>query len=89
MSFDDVLEMEKPDPHGQYRLTPCDCGSEEVAYMHCKDLFGNLFWRVRCVDCGAETTDMHQAKHDAQIGWNKRENILKLGAGGTTQPGPV
>lgn len=76
MCFDDVVEMKKPDQNGQYRLKACKCGSEEVAYMHCRDIFGNLFWRVRCMECGAETIGMYAVQHDAQVGWNTRSNVL-------------
>ena len=82
MSFDDVLEMNKPDPQGQYRLKPCECGSEEVVYLHCRDIFGNLFWRVRCMDCGAETVSMFAVQHGAQLGWNSRSGIVHPGSDG-------
>lgn len=82
MCFDDVLEMEKPDTHSQYRLVPCRCGSEEVVYLHCRDIFGNLHWKVRCMDCGAEAVAAYAVKHDAQVEWNTGRNILYPGAGG-------
>ena len=81
MSFDDVLEMDKPDPGGQYRLKACQCGSEEVVYLHCRDIYGNVFWKVRCMDCGAETDGMFAVKHDAQVGWNSRSSIMHPGSG--------
>lgn len=84
MCFDDVVELKKPDPMSQYRLKPCSCGSEDVVYLHCRDLYGNVFWKVRCMDCGTETGAMYAVQHGAQLGWNTRENILDHGAGGTS-----
>lgn len=81
MRFDNVVEMKKPDSYSQFLLKPCECGSSEVVYLHCRDPYGNLFWRVRCMDCGAETIGKYAVQHGAQLGWNGRDNILKPGAG--------
>lgn len=75
MTFTDVVEMSKPNPESQYRLKNCSCGSDEVVYLHCKDVFGHLVWRVKCMDCMAETARSFPIKHDAQIAWNTGEDI--------------
>ena len=75
MQLDDVVEMQKPDPDSQYRLKNCRCSSGEVVYLYCKDVFGHLGWRVKCMDCMAETISSYPIKHDAQISWNTGLNI--------------
>ena len=30
----DVIEIKKPEPDSQYRLLPCKCGGDNVAYVH-------------------------------------------------------
>lgn len=71
-TFDDVVEIEKPEPDSQYRLCPCSCGSQEVAYaQYIGDGLAPM-WRVVCTDCGA-TVDIHtNVKHQAQVAWNNR-----------------
>jgi hypothetical protein len=77
MTFDDVVEMAEPAPDSQYRLVNCECGSADVVYLHCKDAFGQLVWRVKCMDCMAETRSCYTIRHDAQIAWNIGKDIAK------------
>lgn len=77
MTFSDVVEMSKPDPDSQYRLKTCACGGGEVVYLHCKDIFDNLAWRVKCMDCMAETARSYAIKHDAQLAWNTGQYVTK------------
>lgn len=78
-TFDDVVQIEKPEPDHHYRLIPCDCESQEVVYAQYIDTAGALMWRVVCIDCGA-TVDIHtNVKHQAQLAWNtRRENHGKI-----------
>ena len=78
-TFDDVVQITKPDPDSQYRLIPCDCGSQEVVYAQYIDAAGAPMWRVVCTDCGA-TVDIHtNVKHQAQLAWNdRRKNHGKI-----------
>ena len=75
MTFDDVVEMIKPADDSQYRLVRCECGSTEVVYLHCKGEFEQLAWRVKCMDCMAETRSCYPIRHDAQIAWNIGKDI--------------
>ncbi len=77
MILDDVVEMQKPDSVSQYRLKDCSCGSGEVVNLLCKDPFGLLEWRVKCMSCGADTICRYPIKHNAQIAWNTGVNIIK------------
>lgn len=67
----DVIQIIKPDPDSQYRLIPCDCGGDNVAfeqYQHGDD----ELWRVRCFDCGLTVDSGTGIRHEAQLGWNRR-----------------
>ncbi len=75
MTFDDVVEMVKSAPDSQYRLIACKCGSADAVYLHCKGADGCLVWRVKCMDCMAETRSGYPIRHDAQIAWNKWQGI--------------
>ena len=75
MTFDDVVEITKPAPDSQYRLVACKCRSAEVVYLHCKGADGQLVWRVKCMDCMAETRRGYAIRHDAQIVWNTGQDI--------------
>jgi hypothetical protein len=66
MMLDDVIEIRKPDPDSQYRLLPCKCKSDNVAYILGVD--GN--WRGHCFDCG-RTGEGSQVRHEAQKMWNE------------------
>lgn len=78
-TFDDVVEITKPAPDSQYRLCPCECGSQEVIYAQYIDAAGAPMWRVVCTDCGA-TVDIHtDVKHQVQLAWNdRRKNHGKI-----------
>ncbi len=65
MTFDNVVEIIKPDPDSQYRLKGCKCGSDNVAYM----LGVDGLWRVRCFDCGCSGSGS-AVRHEAQVKWN-------------------
>lgn len=71
-TFNDVVEIEKPDPDSQYRLVPCLCGSHEVVYARYIGPGGPNLWRVVCTDC-KKTVDLQgTVKHDVQVEWNNR-----------------
>jgi site-specific DNA-methyltransferase (adenine-specific) len=48
MKMDDAVQIIKPAPDSHYRLVPCKCGSDNVAYV----LGNDGRWRVQCFDCG-------------------------------------
>ena len=70
MMLDDVIEIEVPDPYSHFRLLPCKCKSDNVAYEHYNGR-GGAKWRVRCFDCGYTVDKGNAVRHDAQIAWNK------------------
>ena len=70
MSMDDVIDIKVPAPDGQYRLLPCKCGSDNVAYVHYNGR-GGAKWRVQCFDCGYTVDKGNQVQHDAQVAWNR------------------
>ena len=63
--MDDAVEIKLADPDSQWRLRPCKCKSDNVAYV----LGTDGMWRVRCFDCG-NTGDASEVKHEAQVKWN-------------------
>ena len=65
MTLDNVVEIVVPAPDGQYRLRPCKCGSDNVAYM----LGVDGLWRVHCFECGCNGP-RSTVRHNAQIKWN-------------------
>lgn len=67
--LDDVIEIKKPDPDSQYRLVPCKCGSDNVAYVHYNGR-GGAKWRVTCFDCCHTVDKGCRVRHDAQLAWN-------------------
>ena len=67
--LDDVIEIKKPAPDCQYRLVPCRCGSDNVAYVHYNGR-GGAKWRVECFDCGRTVDKGRTVRHDAQLAWN-------------------
>lgn len=79
---DDVIEIKKPDPDSQYRLLPCKCKSDNVAYVH-YDGRGGAAWRVQCFDCGHTVDNGNRVMHDAQENWNKSV-VLQAAAGGAS-----
>lgn len=88
MELDDVVEMIVPQPDSQYRLNPCKiCGADQAAYLKCKDLFGHLAWKVKCMDCGAESQLTHPIRHTVQVFWNDGHVIDKcIGAAPVAGP---
>ena len=69
MILDDVSEIKKADPDSQYRLLPCKCKSDNVAYVY-YDSCGGFAWRVKCFDCGYTVDNGNVVRHDAQLSWN-------------------
>ena len=66
MMMDDAVEIKLADPDSQWRLRPCKCKSDNVAYVH--DVHGQ--WQVRCFDCG-HSGAAAKVRHEAQVKWNK------------------
>lgn len=69
MKLDDAIEIKKPDPDSHFRLRPCKCGSDNVAYVRYTN--GGDAWRVSCFDCGHTVDKGHHDRHDAQVVWNE------------------
>jgi hypothetical protein len=70
MMLDEVIEIKTADPDSQYRLVPCKCSSDNVAYVHYNGR-GGAAWRVTCFDCGHTVDKGCKVRHDAQLAWNK------------------
>lgn len=66
MKMDDAVQIIKPVPDSHYRLVPCKCGSDNVAYV----LGTDGRWRVQCFDCD-HTGAGDLIRHGAQVKWNK------------------
>lgn len=66
MMLDNAIEIKVPQPDSQYRLLPCKCGSDNVAYV----LGVDERWRVHCFDCGCDGASA-TVRHEAQVKWNK------------------
>lgn len=70
--MDDVLETIKPAPDSHFRLLPCECTGDNVAYEKYKAPDGER-WRVRCFDCGKITDPGRPTpRHEVQVLWNRR-----------------
>lgn len=69
-TFDDVLQIVKPDQDSQYRLIPCSCGSHEVVYAQYINTAGAPMWRVVCTDCGKTADPGTDIRHSVQLEWN-------------------
>ena len=67
--MDDVIEIKPADLDSQYRLVPCKCGSDNVAYVHYNGR-GGAKWRVECFDCSYIVDKGCRVRHDAQLAWN-------------------
>lgn len=63
-----VIDRKIPDMDSQFRLRPCKCGREDVAYLQIQ-LDAQTPWVVSCPGCGA-TTEPFEIRHDVQIFWN-------------------
>lgn len=72
-TYDNVVQIIKPDADSQYRLIPCDCKSQEVVYIQYITPAGALLWRVVCMDCGTIVDPQTDVRHDAQMAWNRRK----------------
>lgn len=72
MRMDKVLEIIKPQPDSHFRLLPCECKSDNVAYVKYHHPGGDR-WRVQCFDCG-NTVDLEcpAPQHQVQVEWNRR-----------------
>lgn len=70
MMLKNAIEIRKPEPDSQYRLRPCRCKSDNVAYVKYEDRGGEK-WRVSCFDCGHTVDKGHSVRHDAQQAWNE------------------
>lgn len=66
----DVIEIKVPAPDSHWRLLPCRCGSDNVAYEH-YDGKGGAAWRCKCLACGHTVDKGNKVRHDAQQNWNK------------------
>lgn len=64
-----MSEFYRPAPDSQFRLLPCDCGSEDVVYQSCPSIHGDEY-RVKCLNCGRKTS-WYPCRHDAQCAWNE------------------
>ena len=74
MMMDDVIEIKVPEPDSQFRLIPCKCGSDNVAYEHYNGR-GGAAWRVKCYGCGFTVDKGNRARHDAQRNWNEAVKV--------------
>jgi hypothetical protein len=74
MRIDDSLDIRKPDSDSQYRLLPCKCGSDNVAYVHYNGR-GGAKWRVQCFDCGHTVDKGYRVRRDAQLAWNEAVKV--------------
>ena len=70
MMMDDVIEIKVPEPDSQFRLIPCKCSSDNVAYEHYNGR-GGAAWRVKCYACGFTVDKGNRVRHDAQRNWNE------------------
>ena len=76
MKMDDALEIIKPEADSQFRLIPCECTSDNVAYVKIQHPNGDR-WRVQCFDCGKIVeTEQPAPRHDVQLIWNRRKNYV-------------
>lgn len=73
-TYDDVVEIIKPDQDSQYRLRACNCGSSEVVYARYIGPGGPNLWRVVCTACRAMVDLQGTVQHDVQVEWNRRNN---------------
>lgn len=71
MKMDDSIEIIKPAPDSQYRLLPCKCSSDNVAYVHYNGR-GGAKWRVQCFDCLRCEAPATGVRHQVQVAWNNR-----------------
>lgn len=75
MMISNAIAVVRPQPDSQFRLAPCRCGSDKVAYVQYMTENAEL-WRVRCFDCGNVVDKGCTVRHDAQLAWNRQEGTL-------------
>ena len=71
MIMDNVIEIKKPAPDSQYRLIPCRCKSDNVAYVKYKKGCEEL-WRAQCFDCNRNVDVGTSVRHQVQLVWNDK-----------------
>lgn len=71
-----VVGMVIPAPDSHFRLMPCKCGSENVAYLRIR-LENEELWAVRCLGC-CETGKPSTVRHEAQLYWNKNKAAKQI-----------
>lgn len=64
-----VPQIIQPAPDSQYRLIPCSCGSDQVAYTRMVTIRTGVEWAAGCLVCG-KMTRWWRVQHHAQIEWN-------------------
>lgn len=70
MQMENAIQIIKPDPESHFRLRPCLCKSENVAFVQYENE-GEELWRVQCFDCGHTILPGSAIRHEAQVEWNK------------------
>lgn len=70
MILDNAVQVIKPATDSHYRLVPCQCGSDNVAYV----LGTDGRWRAQCFDCGCSGAGAI-VRHEAQQLWNKGGSV--------------
>ena len=63
MEMNDAIKIIKPERDSHYRLLPCDCGSDNVAFVKYQADNCNL-WRVQCFDCNRSFAPVTEFQHD-------------------------
>ena len=76
MKLDDTIEIRVVDSYSNYRLRPCQCGSDNLAYVKYAGADGPR-WRVQCFDCGHIVDKGCEVQHDAQMAWNGCERPVR------------
>lgn len=72
--LDNVISIERPAVDSHFKLLPCRCKSDNVAYVH-YEARGGEAWRVQCFDCGFVTDKGNKVRHDAQVIWNEEVSL--------------
>lgn len=62
------------DPDIRFRLLPCKCKSDSVAYEHYNGS-GGTARRVRCYDCGFTMDKDNKVRHDAQLNLSEEVKV--------------
>lgn len=69
-----ITEIKFPDPDSHFRLRPCKCTSENVAYVQFQS-GGAKLWTVRCFACAARGLPF-PTRHSAQVYWNNNMAVM-------------